>query len=136
MCTTNFTYIDGSTTTTNATSTPNYQSKQNTFTNNTPTVHHFHPLQSTSSLTSTQVKMKSNGRSSTSNSSSSSSGSSSKKVSKQDDLVRYQRAVFTALFLGYACYTYNRKSVSYATPTLLASGLITTSNLGTYLRHT
>ncbi|KAK4309353.1 hypothetical protein Pmani_019014 [Petrolisthes manimaculis] len=79
-------------------------------------------VQSTCTLTSTQVKMKSNGRSNNNNNSSSSS--------KKDDLVRYQRAIFTALFLGYACYTYNRKSVSYATPTLLASGLITTSNLG------
>ncbi|XP_071513706.1 glucose-6-phosphate exchanger SLC37A4-like isoform X1 [Panulirus ornatus] len=49
---------------------------------------------------------------------------------KRQQLLSYQRAVFTALFLGYACYIYNRKSVSYAIPTLLASGLITTSTLG------
>lgn len=45
-------------------------------------------------------------------------------------LVSYQRAVFVAMFVGYACYTYNRKSVSYAIPTLLASGLINTSTIG------
>lgn len=50
--------------------------------------------------------------------------------SKEGRLRSYQRAVFLALFLGYACYTYNRKSVSYATPTLLAAGLITTNTVG------
>ncbi|XP_045613953.1 glucose-6-phosphate exchanger SLC37A4-like isoform X1 [Procambarus clarkii] len=51
-------------------------------------------------------------------------------MGKEQRLQSYQRAVFGALFLGYACYTYNRKSVSYAIPTLLASGLITTSTIG------
>lgn len=60
--------------------------------------------------------------------SSKSSNGSSK--SKLQQLQSYQRAVFAALFLGYACYTYNRKSVSYATPTLLAAGLITTNTVG------
>lgn len=50
--------------------------------------------------------------------------------SKAQLLKSYQRAVFAALFLGYACYTYNRKSVSYATPTLLAAGLVTTNTVG------
>ena len=50
--------------------------------------------------------------------------------SKAHLLRSYQRAVFAALFLGYACYTYNRKSVSYATPTLLAAGLVTTNTVG------
>ncbi|XP_042238380.1 glucose-6-phosphate exchanger SLC37A4-like isoform X1 [Homarus americanus] len=49
---------------------------------------------------------------------------------KQETLQSYQRAVFGALFLGYACYIFNRKSVSYAIPTLLASGLITTNTIG------
>lgn len=49
---------------------------------------------------------------------------------KANQLKSYQRAIFTALFLGYACYTYNRKSASYATPTLLAAGLVTTNTVG------
>ncbi|XP_068248384.1 glucose-6-phosphate exchanger SLC37A4-like [Palaemon carinicauda] len=57
-------------------------------------------------------------------------GKQEKQGGKQDLLVAYQRTVFAALFLGYACYTYNRKSVSYALPTLLASGLLTTSSVG------
>uniref|UniRef100_A0A0P4WG00 Major facilitator superfamily (MFS) profile domain-containing protein n=1 Tax=Scylla olivacea TaxID=85551 RepID=A0A0P4WG00_SCYOL len=52
---------------------------------------------------------------------------------KANLLKSYQRAIFTALFLGYACYTYNRKSVSYATPTLLAAGLVTTNTVGLLL---
>ncbi|KAM7304653.1 glucose-6-phosphate exchanger SLC37A4 isoform X1 [Ixodes scapularis] len=35
----------------------------------------------------------------------------------------YQRMIFVALFLGYACYSYNRKSVSFALPALTAEGL-------------
>ncbi|KAK7068884.1 hypothetical protein SK128_026547 [Halocaridina rubra] len=50
--------------------------------------------------------------------------------SKHEQLQSYQRAIFIALFLGYASYSYNRKSVSYALPTLLASGLLTTSSVG------
>lgn len=57
-------------------------------------------------------------------------GKQAKQGGKQDLLLAYQRTVFAALFLGYACYTYNRKSVSYALPTLLASGLVTTSSVG------
>lgn len=60
--------------------------------------------------------------------SSSSSGSGAN--TKLERLQSYQRAIFAALFLGYACYTYNRKSVSYATPTLLAAGLLTTNTVG------
>ncbi|XP_042866327.1 glucose-6-phosphate exchanger SLC37A4-like [Penaeus japonicus] len=55
------------------------------------------------------------------------SRTSSTGASKEQVLRTYQRAVFSTLFLGYACYTYNRKSVSYALPTLLTSGLITTA---------
>ncbi|XP_063597005.1 glucose-6-phosphate exchanger SLC37A4-like [Penaeus indicus] len=55
---------------------------------------------------------------------------SSSGTPKELMLRTYQRAVFSTLFLGYACYTYNRKSVSYAMPTLLASGLITTATVG------
>ncbi|KAG0720442.1 Glucose-6-phosphate exchanger SLC37A4 [Chionoecetes opilio] len=62
-----------------------------------------------------------------SNSSNSSNGGGKTKLQQ---LQSYQRSVFAALFLGYACYTYNRKSVSYATPTLLATGLITTNTVG------
>ncbi|ROT82758.1 hypothetical protein C7M84_024070 [Penaeus vannamei] len=57
-------------------------------------------------------------------------GASSSGTPKEQMLRTYQRAVFSALFLGYACYTYNRKSVSYALPTLLTSGLITTATVG------
>lgn len=53
-----------------------------------------------------------------------------KQGGKQEQLQVYQRAIFAALFIGYACYTYNRKSVSYALPTLMASGLLTTSSVG------
>ncbi|EEC19597.1 hypothetical protein IscW_ISCW014152 [Ixodes scapularis] len=31
--------------------------------------------------------------------------------------------IFVALFLGYACYSYNRKSVTFALPALTAEGL-------------
>ncbi|XP_076064661.1 glucose-6-phosphate exchanger SLC37A4-like [Oratosquilla oratoria] len=45
-------------------------------------------------------------------------------------LVRYQGIIFTTLFVGYASYTYNRKSVAYVLPSLLTSGLITKANAG------
>ncbi|CAN8004097.1 unnamed protein product [Ixodes hexagonus] len=35
----------------------------------------------------------------------------------------YQLAIFGTLFVGYACYAYNRKSVSLALPELMAEGL-------------
>lgn len=36
---------------------------------------------------------------------------------------RHQMIVFGTLFIGYACYAYNRKSVSAAMPQLIAEGL-------------
>jgi OPA family glycerol-6-phosphate transporter-like MFS transporter 4 len=35
----------------------------------------------------------------------------------------YQVVIFTSLFIGYACYAYNRKSVSAAMPRLIEEGL-------------
>jgi sugar phosphate permease len=35
----------------------------------------------------------------------------------------HQIVIFTTLFVGYAFYAYNRKSVSAAMPTLIAEGL-------------
>lgn len=35
----------------------------------------------------------------------------------------YQFSIFTTLFIGYACYAYNRKSVSLAMPKLMEEGL-------------
>ncbi|RWS02953.1 glucose-6-phosphate translocase-like protein [Dinothrombium tinctorium] len=35
----------------------------------------------------------------------------------------YQASIFTSLFIGYACYAYNRKSVSFAMPKLMEEGL-------------
>ena len=45
-------------------------------------------------------------------------------------LLFYQISTFIVLFLGYASYTYNRKSASFAAPTLLAAGLLTKSKAG------
>lgn len=39
------------------------------------------------------------------------------------DLKSYQLTIFTTMFLGYACYAYNRKSVSFALPELMEEGL-------------
>uniref|UniRef100_A0A6B0VCY7 Putative glucose-6-phosphate translocase isoform 1 n=1 Tax=Ixodes ricinus TaxID=34613 RepID=A0A6B0VCY7_IXORI len=39
------------------------------------------------------------------------------------ELRSYQLAIFATMFLGYACYAYNRKSVSFALPELMAEGL-------------
>ncbi|XP_049514328.1 glucose-6-phosphate exchanger SLC37A4 [Dermacentor silvarum] len=36
---------------------------------------------------------------------------------------RYQGMIFATLFFGYACYGYNRKSVTFVLPALLANGL-------------
>ncbi|KAH6941899.1 hypothetical protein HPB50_023708 [Hyalomma asiaticum] len=38
-------------------------------------------------------------------------------------LKRYQATIFATLFFGYACYGYNRKSITFVLPALLASGL-------------
>ena len=38
-------------------------------------------------------------------------------------LLLHQLVIFSALFIGYACYAYNRKSVSAAMPTLISEGL-------------
>ncbi|XP_037288909.2 glucose-6-phosphate exchanger SLC37A4 [Rhipicephalus microplus] len=38
-------------------------------------------------------------------------------------LRRYQGMIFATLFLGYACYGYNRKSITFVLPELLTSGL-------------
>lgn len=38
-------------------------------------------------------------------------------------LKTYQISIFTTLFIGYACYAYNRKSVSLAMPKLMEEGL-------------
>lgn len=38
-------------------------------------------------------------------------------------LARYQITIFTTLFIGYALYAYNRKSVSFAMPKLMEQGL-------------
>ncbi|CAL4100835.1 unnamed protein product, partial [Meganyctiphanes norvegica] len=46
------------------------------------------------------------------------------------ELWRYQSAVFTSLFIGYACYTYNRKSVSYTLPALFTQELLTKNGAG------
>ncbi|XP_065301318.1 glucose-6-phosphate exchanger SLC37A4-like isoform X3 [Dermacentor albipictus] len=35
----------------------------------------------------------------------------------------YQRMIFATLFFGYACYGYNRKSITFVLPALLADGL-------------
>ena len=35
----------------------------------------------------------------------------------------YQISIFTTLFVGYACYAYNRKCVSLAMPKLMEEGL-------------
>ena len=35
----------------------------------------------------------------------------------------HQVVIFATLFIGYACYAYNRKSASAAMPTLIAQGL-------------
>ncbi|GBM97258.1 Glucose-6-phosphate exchanger SLC37A4 [Araneus ventricosus] len=40
-----------------------------------------------------------------------------------DKLRTYQITIFTMLFVGYACYAYNRKSVSLAMPKLMEEGL-------------
>ncbi|CAL1295799.1 unnamed protein product, partial [Larinioides sclopetarius] len=40
-----------------------------------------------------------------------------------DKLQTYQVTIFTLLFVGYACYAYNRKSVSLAMPKLMEEGL-------------
>ncbi|KAI1280432.1 Glucose-6-phosphate exchanger SLC37A4 [Halotydeus destructor] len=39
------------------------------------------------------------------------------------NLAFYQRTIFATLFIGYACYAYNRKSVSFAMPKLMEDGL-------------
>uniref|UniRef100_A0A2R5LBD1 Putative glucose-6-phosphate translocase n=1 Tax=Ornithodoros turicata TaxID=34597 RepID=A0A2R5LBD1_9ACAR len=39
------------------------------------------------------------------------------------DFKRYQLTVFTTMFVGYACYAYNRKCVSFAMPELIEDGL-------------
>lgn len=39
------------------------------------------------------------------------------------ELRAYQLSIFVTMFLGYACYAYNRKSVSFALPELMAEGL-------------
>lgn len=41
----------------------------------------------------------------------------------EDKLKNYQISIFTTLFIGYACYAYNRKSVSLALPRLMEEGL-------------
>ncbi|XP_076371133.1 glucose-6-phosphate exchanger SLC37A4-like isoform X1 [Tachypleus tridentatus] len=38
-------------------------------------------------------------------------------------LKSYQLIIFTTMFIGYACYAYNRKSVSFAMPKLMEEGL-------------
>ncbi|KAL3214086.1 hypothetical protein MRX96_035012 [Rhipicephalus microplus] len=38
-------------------------------------------------------------------------------------LRRYKGMIFATLFLGYACYGYNRKSITFVLPELLTSGL-------------
>ncbi|KAH9366399.1 hypothetical protein HPB48_002675 [Haemaphysalis longicornis] len=38
-------------------------------------------------------------------------------------LKRYQLSIFATMFLGYACYAYNRKCVSFALPELMEEGL-------------
>lgn len=44
-------------------------------------------------------------------------------MSSEGKLQRYQISIYTALFIGYAAYTYNRKSVSLAMPQLIEEGL-------------
>ena len=42
----------------------------------------------------------------------------------------YQTIIFTVLFVGYAIYSYNRKSVTYTVPKLVAEEDITKENAG------
>jgi len=44
-------------------------------------------------------------------------------TSFESKLLSYQVIIFSSLFVGYACYTYNRKSVSAALPKLMEEGL-------------
>ncbi|RWS25065.1 Glucose-6-phosphate translocase-like protein, partial [Leptotrombidium deliense] len=46
-----------------------------------------------------------------------------KKEQKLQLLRYHQVTIFTSLFIGYACYAYNRKSVSFAMPKLMEQGL-------------
>lgn len=48
---------------------------------------------------------------------------SNEKMGSQKNLQYYQLSIFTTLFIGYACYAYNRKSVSFAMPKLIEEGL-------------
>lgn len=43
--------------------------------------------------------------------------------SKAKKLQSYQIIIFSTLFIGYACYAYNRKSVAFAMPQLMDEGL-------------
>ena len=43
---------------------------------------------------------------------------------------RKQLTTFAVLFAGYASYTYNRKSVSFALPNLMKNGLLDKSAAG------
>lgn len=42
---------------------------------------------------------------------------------KDSKLVSYQLTIYATMFIGYACYAYNRKSVSLAMPKLMEEGL-------------
>lgn len=46
-----------------------------------------------------------------------------KMANEKTDLRKYQLMVFTTMFVGYACYGYNRKGVSLALPALIEDGL-------------
>lgn len=46
---------------------------------------------------------------------------------------RVQLTTFTLLFAGYASYTYNRKSVSFALPNLMKNGLLDKNGAGNLL---
>ncbi len=46
---------------------------------------------------------------------------------------RAQLTTFAVLFTGYASYTYNRKSVSFALPSLMTTGLLDKSSAGIIL---
>ena len=51
---------------------------------------------------------------------------------KQDGSIfhKVQLTTFAILFAGYASYTYNRKAVSFALPSLMKSGLLDKSGAG------
>ena len=49
-----------------------------------------------------------------------------------NDFRRAQLTTFAVLFAGYASYTYNRKSVSFALPNLLNSGLLDKNGAGNF----